>query len=163
MQARATIGLLKKPLFDWPMRFKGNSKCTSGDSLSPQACKHALRMACLKSHSSIGQWGWREVRNALPVIRWVRWKTLLVGFRRRLGHGSRTKSCICRSDIKKNSVHDKKVWTLGPSNNKFFQPSAKLSTRFAKFNSTRKFVSFTGEVVLTSYCKKKRTAYASIF
>ena len=38
MQACAMIGLLKKPLLDWPMRFKGNSKRTSGDSLSLQAC-----------------------------------------------------------------------------------------------------------------------------
>ena len=27
-------GLLKKALFDWPIRLKGNSKCTKGNSLS---------------------------------------------------------------------------------------------------------------------------------
>ena len=31
---RAMIGLLKEPLFHWPIRLKGNSKRTSGNSLS---------------------------------------------------------------------------------------------------------------------------------
>lgn len=26
-----------------------------------------------KSHWSIGQSGWKEIRNALPAIRWIRW------------------------------------------------------------------------------------------
>ena len=41
------IGLLKKPLFNWPIRLKRNSKCTSYNSLSPLGARcppslHAL-------------------------------------------------------------------------------------------------------------------------
>ena len=70
---RVTIGLLKKPLFDWSIRVKGNPKITSGNSLGFGRSLEAPEQRSWRCSTDVTGWGPRsrlrlECRRSYPRL-----------------------------------------------------------------------------------------------